>query len=58
MDKVFKCGWCITNDCHNCRPEIIYEGTVWVCACTHEDRRPVTQSEWLGYHVDVDGRPE
>ena len=57
MTRIYRCGWCITDDCDRCKPRVEFEGRVWDCACTHE-RRLVTQAEWLGYHVDVEGRPE
>lgn len=57
MAKTFKCGWCITGDCGGCRSQIKYEDRVYACACTHKPT-PLSQREWLGYHVDVDGRPE
>ena len=28
-----KCGWCITGEHDDCKPEIKYFDKVWLCSC-------------------------
>ena len=33
------CGWCMTGDHENCKPEIKYFEKVWHCSCEKCDKR-------------------
>lgn len=28
-----KCGWCLTNECKNCKHEVAYYEKLWICPC-------------------------
>jgi hypothetical protein len=32
-----KCGWCLSNDCESCKPELTYYDRIYVCGCKCQD---------------------
>lgn len=32
-----KCGWCLSNDCEHCKPELTYYDRLYVCGCKCQD---------------------
>ena len=35
--KNTKCGWCLSQDCENCKPELTYYDRIYVCGCSCQD---------------------
>lgn len=31
------CGWCLSNDCEHCKPELVYYDRLYVCGCKCKD---------------------
>lgn len=32
-----KCGWCLSQDCEHCKPELTYYDRIYVCGCKCQD---------------------
>ena len=35
--KSTMCGWCLSQDCENCKPELTYYERIYVCGCKCQD---------------------